>query len=249
VPVVAEVIFKGNQVIPTPVLNEKLGGVAFGLPYTEERFRQFLENSVRPLYDARGRIRVTFPKVSAQPAKADVKGLVVTVEVQEGESYSLGDVKIEGAPADILKVAKIRTGDVANFDEVNEGVSRVRKELARTGYLKPQIQVERSLQDEKKIVDVTLHVDRGPRYEFGKLTIEGLDIISEPAVRRIWAAKPGDPYNSEYPDQVLKRIRETRMFDNLGKTGATVRINDETRTVDVTLKFAGEAPPPKPARP
>jgi hypothetical protein len=35
------------------------------------------------------------------------------------------------------------------------------------------------------------------------------------------------------------------MFDNLGKTTASVQVDDENRIVDVTLKFEGEAPPPK----
>jgi outer membrane protein insertion porin family len=248
IPAVAQVIFEGNKVIPTPLLNEKIGGVAFGATYTEERFRQLLENSIRPLYEARGRIRVQFPKISTTPAPGDVKGLVVTVQVDEGESYSLGEVKLAGAPEELLKIAKIHTGDVANFDEVNEGVSRIRQSLARSGYLKPQIRVNRSLNDEKKIVDVTLEVDRGPHYRFGKLTIEGLDILSEPAVRRMWALKEGDPYNAEYPQAVLQRIQETRMFDNLGKTGSTVQVNEESHTVDVTLKFAGEPPPEKKPR-
>jgi outer membrane protein assembly factor BamA len=244
VPVVAQVTFQGNQVVPSTVLVEKISGVAFGYAYTEERFRQLLDTSIRPVYDARGRIRVAFPKIVAEPSK-EVNGLNVTVTVEEGESYSLGDVKIAGGDAGLLKVANIKTGDIANFDDVNAGVDRMKKALARRGYLRAEVRTERQIQDKAKTVDVLLRVDPGPQFTFGTLTIEGLDIIGEPAVRRLWGIKPGAPFNAEYPEQVLAHIREQRMFDNLGKTTSSVAVNEQTHVVDVTLRFAGEPPPPK----
>jgi outer membrane protein insertion porin family len=244
VPVVAQVIFQGNQVIPTPLLSEKISGVAYGFPYTEERFRQLLDTTVRPLYDARGRIRVKFPKISAKAAK-DVKALEVTVAVEEGESFSLGEVKIAGGDPGLLKVANIQSGDIANFDDVNAGIERVKQALARRGYLRAEVRPEREIHDKSKTVDVTLRVTPGPQFSFGKLTIEGLDIIGEPAVRRMWGMKPGAPFDVEYPQKVLDRVREEHMFDNLGKTSSKLDINEETHTVDVTLKFAGEERPKK----
>src|SRR5579871_1469716 len=75
-PAVAEVSFEGNQVLPSSALQAAISDLAIGSPYNEDRFRQFLDNAVRPLYDARGRIRVKFTKVVAEKAK-DVEGLAV----------------------------------------------------------------------------------------------------------------------------------------------------------------------------
>lgn len=244
IPVVANVTFEGNQVIPSTLLTERISGVAFGFPFSEGRFRELLDTSIRPLYEARGRIRVAFPKIVTERSK-DVDGLDVKVTVAEGESFSLGDVTLEGSDPKLLKTANIRTGDVANFDEVNAGIDRVKKELSRRGYLRSTVRAERKVQEKIKTVDVVLHVEPGPQYKFGVLTIEGLDIIGEPAVRRFWGLKPGEPFNAEYPEAFLSRVRAEQMFDNLGKTTSSTKIDDESRSVDVTLKFAGDAPPPK----
>src|ERR1019366_5217701 len=92
---------------------------AVGLPYKEEAFRQCLDSSIRPLYDARGRIRVTFTKVTVENAK-DVQGLAVKVTLEEGGTYDLGGVRVEGAPRfealRLLKTAKFKNGDLADFD-------------------------------------------------------------------------------------------------------------------------------------
>jgi outer membrane protein insertion porin family len=244
-PAVAEVAFEGNQVIPTSALQNTIAEVAIGLPYKEETFRQYLDSSIRPLYDARGRIRVAFTKVTVEKAK-DVQGLAVKVTLEEGGSYELGDVRIEGAPhfeaGRLLKTAKFKNGDLADFDEVGKGVDRIKKVLARQGYMRNDVQIVRKIDDAKKTVNLALHIDEGPQFLFGTLHIEGLDLNGEAAIRKMWTHQEATPYNPEYPDYFLRHVHEEGLFDNLGETRAETKIDDKTHVVDVTLYFK-YAPP------
>jgi len=244
-PAVAEVSFEGNEAIPTSKLQNAIAEVAVGLPYKEEAFRQCLDSSIRPLYDARGRIRVAFTKVAVEKA-TDVQGLAVKVTLVEGGTYDLGGVRIEGAPhfepARLLKTGKFRNGDLADFDEIGKGVDRIRKVLAHQGYMRSDVQIVRQIDDTKKIVNLVLRIDEGPQFLFGTLRIEGLDLNGESAVRKMWTHKEGTPYNPDYPDYFLNRVREEGMFDGLGETRAETRIDDKTHVVDVTLYFK-YAPP------
>ncbi|PWT99429.1 MAG: hypothetical protein C5B51_27245 [Terriglobia bacterium] len=244
-PVVAQITFEGNQVVPQNVLRDAISGVAVGVPYTEERFHELLETAVRPVYETRGRVRVAFPQVRTEPAK-DVQGLHVIVTVNEGESYGLGKVDIAGSsplkPAELLKTGNIQTGDVANFDRVNEGVERMRKALSRSGFMEAKISVDRAVDDGKKTVDLTLHVDAGPQFLMGKLNIVGLDLNGESEMRRIWNMKEGKPFNADYPQVFLNSIREQGLFDNLGETKSQVKINEQDHTADVTLTFGSSGP-------
>ncbi len=238
-PAVAEVRFTGNTVVPVIALQSAITGVAIGMPYNEARFRQLLETSIRPLYDARGRIRVTFPKLQVEKAQ-QVNGVAVTVDVVEGDVYQLGEVRFqgEGLPEkELRKEGDFKAGDFANFAAIEAGLDRIKKLLRRQGFLKPETSLERLVDDQKKKVDLIVHVDKGPRYVFGKLTIEGLDLNAEAAVRRLWGAKQGAPFDEDYPEYFLKRIREDGVFDNLGKTKSAVKIDQQSRTVDVTLLF------------
>lgn len=239
-PAVAQVKFTGNDVVPAKALQDAIGGVGVGVPYTEPRFRELLDASVRPLYEARGRVRVAFPKIVTEPAK-DVTGLVVTVAVEEGASYDLGKVNIEGAPGfkreDLLKTAAFKTGDIADFDQVKQGLERLRGALRRSGYLQARTEVDRKINDARKTVDLTVRIDEGPQFTFGKLEIVGLDMHGEAAIRRMWTPKPGKPFNAEYPDYFLNRVKEEGVFDNLQKTRAAVKVNEADRTADVTLYF------------
>lgn len=238
-PVVAEIRFVGNKAIDSAKLQNTMAGVAIGVPYTESRFQQLLEANIRPLYEALGRVRVSFPKVTAQPAK-DVNGVAVEVLVEEGDVYELDTVRLEapGLPVqELLDVAKFKTGETADFSEIRAGLDRIRKRLARQGYLKPEVKMDWETVEPGKKVQLTVRATAGPSFTFGKLIIEGLDLNGEAAIRRIWTMKPGDPYNGEYPEYFLQRVREDGVFDNLRTTAAIERIDEKNLTVDVTLRF------------
>ena len=250
-PSVAQVTFDGNKGVPQNVLRDAIGGVAIGQPYTEERFRELLDTAVRPAYEARGYLRVKFPQVRTEPVK-DVQGLHVFVTVDEGETFQLSKVTIDGAspvsPDALIKTGGFKTEEVANFDQVNEGLEKMRLSLRRAGYLEAKLTPNRILDDTKKTVQVAVRIDPGPQFTMGKLTIVGLDLNGEFEMRRIWTLKEAKPFNPEYPQIFLNRIREEGLFDNLGNTKSDVKVNGQDHTADVTLTFSGATPPKKEGR-
>jgi len=250
-PVVAQVTFDGNRAVPLNSLRDAISGVAVGVPYTEEHFRELLNTGVRPLYEARGRLRVTFNNIRTEPAK-DVQGLHVFVTVEEGDSYQLSKLEIARPspvrPEDLLKAGDVPTSEAVNFDRIGEGLERMRKILLHAGYMQAKLTTSRAIDDAKKEVAVTVNVDPGPLFLMGKLTITGLDLDGEAEMQRIWAIKEGKPFNADYPQLFLNSVHERGLFDNLGNTKPETKINDQDHTVDVTLVFAGAPPQPKQGR-
>jgi outer membrane protein insertion porin family len=249
---IAEVRFTGNDAVPTTLLLKNLSPVAVGIPFTETSVRQRLEASVRPLYEARGRIRVSFPSIATE-RDPKVDGLVVVVSVNEGPVYNLGAVRFSGVAsgdiASIEKLADLKAGDVVNFDDVKAALDRVHKRYRNSGYLRVASTVNRDIHDDSHTVDLAVALELGPQYRFGKLTISGLDIISEPAIRKMWGALEGKTFNPEFPDSFLARVREEGILDNLGNTRAETHIDEASKTVDVALYFKGAAPQPANRRP
>jgi outer membrane protein assembly factor BamA len=190
-PVVAEVKFHGNQVLPNDALQLAVSKVAVGSPYNERRMREILDMSVRPLYEARGRIRVVFPKIRAERAK-DVSGVAVAVNVAEGDSYDLGEVSITGTSAPeaaLRKAAAFKSGEMANFDEIRAAIDRMHQLLRGNGYMTATSQVDRKIDDEKKVVDLAIRIEDGPQYTFGKLEVKGLDLHGEAAIPQAMGAQ------------------------------------------------------------
>ncbi|HEY7335845.1 MAG TPA: POTRA domain-containing protein [Bryobacteraceae bacterium] len=245
---IAEVRFVGNHAIETAALLRTINAVAIGIAYSEAAIRQRLDASIRRLYETHGLIRVAFPTVATEKAK-NIDGIVVIVTVNEGQIFNLGTVRFTGVPAGdssaVNKLADFKKGTTVNFDEVNATLERIHKRLRNSGYLRTSSTVTRNIQDENRTVDLAVAVEPGPRYVFGKLQIDGLDILTEPAIRQMWGSLEGKPFNPDFPDSFLARVKNENVLDNLGKTSSETRVDEASKRVDVTLHFSGAGPQPK----
>jgi outer membrane protein insertion porin family len=242
---ISEVNFKGNQAVDTPDLTRAMSGTAVGMRYSEPLFQQMLDLSIRPLYEERGRIRVKFPSIEIVKSTENL-GLSILVTVDDGPTYKLADVEYRGVDRQkataLAKLADLPKDEVVNFKQVNEAVARIRKNFREDGYLRVEAPVERVIQDVEHTVNLVVNVKPGPRFKMGTLTIVGLDILSEPAIRKMWQMQPGSLYRESYADVLLANIKAEGIFDNLDRTGAEAVIHDDTETVDVTLTFLGAKP-------
>ena len=246
-PHISEVHFTGNESVPAAQLLNTFSDVAVGTEFTESAVRRLLDASIRPLYEARGKVRVAFPKIVTEPSKhPDVVGVSLTVTVEEGPLYKLGAVRFTGAAArqakELEDLVKWRKDETINFDEIKTGLTRIVKRFKTTGYLHASARADRTIDDKEHTVDLAVNVDAGPEFKYGALEIRGLDVISEPAIRKMWGAKEGKPFDADYPNAFLKDVRDQGLFDNLGDTSAQTKVNEDRRTVDVTLIFLGSKP-------
>jgi outer membrane protein insertion porin family len=171
-----------------------------------------------------------------------VDGVVATVTVEEGPVYKLGDVRFTGVAeaeaAQLARSADLHKGDPANFDDVRAAVERVEKKYRGSGYLHVASTVNREVHDDDRSVNVTIALDLGAQYRFGKLTIKGLDLLTEPEIRKAWGPMEGRPYQPEYANEFLDRLQAEKVFENLGKTSAQPHIDEGSKMVDVTLTFS-----------
>ncbi len=174
-PAIAHVIFTDTGEIPAGTLQTAMYGVAIGVRYTERGVRQLLDNTIRPIYEARGLLRVAFPKIETAPAK-DVDGVTVTIEVTAGPAYTLDHVGYVGADfsrSEWNNLSKLKTNQTVNFDDVKAAQDRIRASLRREGHLDASSQVKRDVDDKEHTVSIQFQIDPGPLYTLAKLEIIG----------------------------------------------------------------------------
>ncbi len=246
-PNIYDVQFTGNKSVPGPDLRKPLAQAAIGLPYSETLFRQLLENQTKPIYETLGRLTVTFPSIKVVPSpEPGVNGVLVIVEVDEGPVYTLDDIKVEGAPieeAEIEKLGQFDRGKTVNHTNLGLAMERILGELRNRGYLNCSYRALRKLDTERKTASMTIQVTPGDQYLMGRLTIVGLDVITEPVIRKLWILEPGKPFRKDYPEFFLNQIRARGVLDFLGETKSEVKIDEQAKRADVTLIFKGGAQP------
>jgi len=250
-PNIADVRFVNTKAIRADYLQKEMVQLAVGTPFFEPNFRFLLENQIRPVYDSVGRLKASWKKITAEPA-AGVFGVVVTVEVDEGPVFKLEKIEVRGTPFsedEIQEIGQFRLGEPAGMSEIGKGILRVLDRLKEKGHMKAGYKAVRRLWEDRQAVELYVDVDPGPVYTMGRLQIKGLDLESEPAIRKLWGIKPGEPYRGGYAAAFVQRIREMDLFDFLSEIKQAERVDEKSQSVDVLLEFVGEKPKPAPKRP
>jgi len=109
---------------------------------------------------------------------------------QEGAEYKLGEVSLAGGSRQRAPTAQnrqVQPGEAANFDDVMQGVERIRKRLNARAICTPKHHRARP-QRQNKTVNVAIRIAEA-QFNFGRLTIEGLDLNGEAAMKKLWGLK------------------------------------------------------------
>ena len=175
----------------------------------------------------------------------DSAGLLVDVQVQQGEVYLFGEVAWpDPMPLDagsLGKVNRIASGQVANMKAAFDTMAGISEGMKRQGYMQAQATFAERVDHQNRQVHLDIEIAPGIQFRFSRLLIEGLDILSEPAVRKRWGMASGQPFDVRYPAYFLERIKADAMFENLMRTSWSLDADESKGLVDVTLVFFGLA--------
>jgi len=242
---IALVGFENTGVLDKLDLQRSFNQVAMGVPYSEARIKELLHHNVRPLYEEQGRMNVTFCPCTTAP-DPETEGLLVKVLVDEGDAFTFGTINLpQDTPveADALgNIIDFQSGDPVNMQAVHDALGEYEEALKRRGYMQGQTILDVEVDKENLRAHLDVGLKLGERHSMGLLYIEGLDILSEPEVRKRWGLDIGEPFDLRYPTLFLDVIRNEGMFDNLINTKWKMETNELEKTVDVTLEFIGKEP-------
>jgi outer membrane protein assembly factor BamA len=236
---ISQVFVTGNQAIDTGTILRAVNQVAIGVPLSDVRLKLILDGAIKPLYAAKGYAAVTFPKIETEPSKTD-QGVIVRVDIKEGPVFRFGNIRFHGTgmdPDEVRANIGFKPGQPYNWRQVDDFRLWLVHNLRRRGMLDSSVLFDTQIDDSRRAVDITYTVQPGPVYNFGKLDIQGLDMTSAPVIERLWAEKPGNPFNPDYPDFFLKRVEEQQLFDHLGDTSSDYTADAATHNVVVHLYF------------
>ncbi len=143
--------------------------------------------SLRNHYLDRGYLRfnVDSTQVSMTPEK---DGIYVTLNVSEGEQYTISDVELVGDVLGhedyIMQVLPLTSGELYNQAEVTYTEEFISKYLGRFGYAYPNVTTVPEINDEDKTVKLTLSVDPGKRIYVRRINFKGNSVTSDEVLRQ-----------------------------------------------------------------
>lgn len=242
-----EITFQGAGPDQLPALktaSEKL----IGKDYSRSAVATYAQIYLLPIYQAQGYLnaRLSNPQPKVVGETADDTEVSVQLTAVPGVQYKISDIKWEGNkafPGDKLQnFVHAKIGDLANAPKLKSELEEVHKVYTTRGYMMAKVKAEPKLDDEAKTVAYTLQVSEGDVFHLGDLDIQGLDPKTTGRLREAWTLRESDPYDSTYPKRFFDDTVKLLSRDVTWTISIHEGVNEEDKTVDVSLRY-GIKPP------
>ena len=154
--------------------------------YSKQKLSADLER-LRSYYLDRGYINfnIESTQVAITP---DKKEIYVTVNVKEGDLFTLEKVKLSGnlvvEPDQILKLVKVGPGEIFSRKNATETSKAISDRLGDDGYVFANVNMVPDINQELKTVDMTFFVDPGKRVYVNRINMNGNTKTRDEVLRR-----------------------------------------------------------------
>ena len=147
------------------------------------------------------------------------KRVSITLKINEGVKYTLGNVQFRGNilfdDSDLLKVFKLKKGDLLRKKDFDEGTKNMRTMYADKGYIYANIVPQMNYDDDSKTVDVTFNVTEGQVAYVQDIKIVGNYKTQDYVIRRELEIAPGDKFEAAKIKQSVADLYNLGFFDEI----------------------------------
>ncbi len=173
-------------------------------------------------------------QVSISPDKQDI---FITVNVTEGEKYTISDVKLAGelqVPEEELKpLIIIEKGDIFNRQKITESSKAIGDRLGNEGYAFSNVNAIPEINKENHTAAFTFFVDPGKRVYVRRINLTGNTRTRDSVLRREMRQLESAWYAGDKINRSKERLNRLNYFDTVDiETPAVPGTNDQ---VDVNI--------------
>jgi outer membrane protein insertion porin family len=203
--------------------------------YSKPKLAADLE-TLRSFYQDRGYIdfNVESTQISITPDKRDI---YITVNIVEGEKYTVSDVKLDGQMlvprAELEKLIRIKAGEVFSRQKLTESTKAISDRLGNEGYAFANANAVPQIDKEKRTVAFSIIVDPGRRVYVRRISVAGNTKTRDEVVRREMRQLEGSYYDASKIELSKRRIDRTQYFKEVNVE--TTPVADSADQVDVNF--------------
>ncbi|MDW1629494.1 outer membrane protein assembly factor BamA [Vibrio sp. Y176] len=238
---IQQINFIGNEVFSDEELLSRFN-LNVDVPWwnflSDEKYqKQVLAGDIEALksfYLDRGYLKfnVDSTQVAISP---DKKGVYITLGLEEGEVYTVKDVKFRGdligEEATFERLVPFEDNETYNgslVTSMEEGIKRV---LGESGYAYPQVNTIPEFDDENQEVSLVVNVDPGNRIYVRDIRFTGNNSTKDEVLRREMRQMEGSWLNSKSIETGKTRLNRLGYFENVEVQ--TVRVPGSDDQVDL----------------
>ena len=154
--------------------------------------------------------------------------LIITITVNEGRRYRVGDISILGSklhPEALLKrILRQKSGSIFSPSKIDKDRDRLEEFYGRDGHLDTQVQLTRKSNITTGNIDLIYKVNESEKFTVESIIIEGNNKSKSTVILRELTLGPGDVFNTVSMKISRLRLENTRFFDDVNVTAQETNI-------------------------
>lgn len=245
-PLIAEINFEGNRLIPKEGLQEGLknAGLAVGQPLKQATV-QMIETELANQYISQGYYNT---EITVKQTMLDGNRVKLDMTFAEGKPARVVDINIIGnqhfSDADLIDVLAIKDNKINPLSKADRytqeklviSLENLRAKYLNAGFVRFEIKdAKLNINEDKNRIFVEISLHEGEQYRFGQTQFLGNLTYTQAELEALLKFKAEDGFSQAMLEQTTNNI--SAKFGDDGYYYAQIRpvtrINDETRTVDV----------------
>ena len=155
-------------------------------------------------------------------------GLDVTIKIEEGDQYRVGTVQlggdVMGKETIVLAPLEMKSGEVFRASNLRKDVLSLTEGYGNYGYAFVNVEPATDLEPEKKLVDITYKIDKGPEVYFDRIEITGNTKTKDEVIRRELLVQEQQRFNGAELKASRARVQRLGLFQEVNMT--TQRSNE-----------------------
>jgi outer membrane protein insertion porin family len=253
---ISEVDFEGNTVFSDSRLKwamkkTKESGFITKLlqrdVYEEAKFDEDLDK-VRTVYRKAGyknlvigepKIEIEAERPEAETTKEQRRRMVITIPIEEGQRWKLGEISIEGNEkfSDEMLLGQFDKpkGGWLRSTVIEKGVEAVGEVYRNTGFLFASVDSELVERDDD-VADLVIKVDEGDQYRVGRIEFTGNVKTKDKVIRRELGVQEGRILSAGALKNSILRVRQLEFFKINEDEPVEFDFDSENKTVDLLIK-------------
>lgn len=195
--------------------------------YSKQKLSGDIE-TLRSFYLNRGylEMQVESTQVSITPDKKDI---YITINIHEGDKFTVGDVKLEGEmlgrAQELKDLMQLKKGNVYSGEKLADSIKKISERMGNFGYAFANVNANPEIDRDKKVVSFTVLIDPGKRVYVRRINLSGNTKTRDEVIRREFRQFEDSWYDGE-------KIRLSR--DRVDRLGYFKEVNIETPEVPGT---------------
>lgn len=205
--------------------------------YSRQKLAGDLEK-LRSFYLDRGYInfKIESTQVTISPDKKDI---YVTINITEGDVYTIRDIKLAGdlvaAPEVFFPLIKLARGEAFSRKVVIGSADDITKMLGEEGYAFANVNSIPDIDEEQKQVEITFFVDPGKRVYVRRVNMRGNHQTRDEVLRREMRQMEAGWFSSAKVRQSRERLQRLGYFDEVNVETPAVAGSTDQVDVDISV--------------